>query len=74
MLGDIIIEAYNKEGIQILGNMDGQALLRGFKDFRRSNAYKRVKVLPKEKLSLDGRVVRYKIVSNDGKLIEEILK
>ncbi len=78
MNGDIIIEAYDSKGQPILGNLDGQALLRGVKDFRRSNAYKRVKVLPKEQLSLNGRAVRYRVTKEryDGTytFIEEIIK
>lgn len=73
MYEDVLIEAYDAKGQQILGNLDGQALLRGYKDFRRSNAYKRVKVLPKEKLSLNGRVVEYHIVCGD-KILEVIKK
>jgi hypothetical protein len=85
MHGDIIIEAYDAKGQQILGNMDGQTILRGYKDFRRTKAYKRLKALPKEKLSLNGRAVRYRIVCEntfhyEGRnaplisILEEILK
>ena len=62
MHGDIIIEAYDAKGQQILGNGDGQALLRGYKDFRRTKAYRLLKSLSKEKLSLNGRAVRYRIL------------
>lgn len=74
MHGDILIEAYDKEGKQILGNGDGQALLRGFKDYKRSNAYKRVKSLSRHDLSLDGRVAFYLVKNGQGELLEEIVK
>lgn len=73
MTTDITIDAYDAKGQPVLGNLDGQALLRGFKDFRRANAYKRVKVFPKEKLSLNGRVVEYRITCGD-KILEVIKK
>ena len=84
MIGDIVIHAYDAANKPILGNLDGQALLRGHKDFRRTNAYKRLKHLPKEKLSLNGRAVRYLVWRLDRSafyeheetpvLIEEIFK
>ncbi len=70
----IYIEAYDAKGQQVLGNLDGQASLSGFKRYQQANAYKRVKVLPKEKLSLNGRVTLYKIVDDYGNELERITK
>ena len=72
----IYFEALDAEGKQILGNLDGQGVILNAKasTFRRTKHYKRLVDLPKEKLSLGGRVVKYKVVDSNGKLLEMIQK
>jgi len=67
------IEAYGSDGRQILGNLDGQGVIR-VPNFRLTKAYKRVRDLPTNKLSLNGRVTEYRIVDHSGRVMEKIIK
>jgi hypothetical protein len=73
------VEAYRSDGSQVLGNLDGQAVIRA-RDYKRTNIYKRLKSEPKSKLSLGGKVVRYDIVRanpmdpNSRNVVETIRK
>lgn len=59
------VEAFDKNGERILGTMDGQNVIK-CKHWNRSAVYRRLVNTPKEKLSLNGRVMTYKIVDIYG--------
>lgn len=55
------VEAYDEDGLQILGNLDGQTVWRG-RNYKRAQFYKD---LPRFK-TLNNRVQLYKIVREDS--------
>ena len=67
------VEAFNADGGAILGNLDGQAVIH-CRNWKRSAIYRRLVNTPKEKLSLNGRVVKYKIVDTYGNVCGVINK
>ena len=69
----IYVEAYDKNDNQILGNLDGQTVIRA-RNYKRTNDYKRLRDLPAEKLSLNGRVKQYRFITEQGNQIGVILK
>jgi hypothetical protein len=65
------VEAYYEDGGQILGNCDGQAVLR-CRNFRRTKYYKYLR----DKVSRGAqpkRVSYYKIVAENGNVLETII-
>lgn len=56
------VEAYNEDGLQLLGNLDGQRSWEG-KDYKRTAWYK---ALPQLR-TLNDRVQLYKIVRESGR-------
>lgn len=66
------IEAFRSDGSQILGNLDGQGVING--RWQNSFRYRLVRDTPKEKLSLDGRAVQYRIVNGDNVVVATINK
>jgi hypothetical protein len=67
------VEAYDANGGSILGNLDGQSVIH-CKNWMKSAIYRRLNNTPKEKLSLHGRVVLYKIVDIYGNVCGLIKK
>jgi hypothetical protein len=67
------IEAFDENGNQVLGSLDGQNVLT-CQDYRKTKHWKRLVNEPKEKLSLGGRVVRYHVVSENGKILSVLNK
>lgn len=61
----LYIEAYYQDGGQKLGNLDGQDVLRA-KFYKRTKHYKMLRTFP----TLNNCIAFYKIVTEDGKLIE----
>lgn len=63
------IEAYDKTGSQILGNLDGQNVLR-VNNYKRTRAYKQLtNKLPRPRYNR----VFYWIIYKDNKLVEKII-
>ena len=56
----VFVEAIDKNGKSILGTLDGQNVINA-KNYRRTNVYKCLINLPKERLSIGGRAVQYKL-------------
>jgi len=69
----IYIEAYDQNGLPVLGNLDGQAVIRT-PNYRRTIAYKRVRDLPRRQLSLNGMVREYRVVTENDAILETIYK
>jgi len=69
----LYVEAYGADGKQILGNLDGQNVIRT-RNYKQTSTYKRLVSQPAEKLSLHGRVKQYKIVDDQGKVLAVIDK
>jgi hypothetical protein len=69
----VYIEAYNKDGKQILGNLDGQCLIR-CKDYKLSSNYRHAVRVVKEGASLNGAVHSMRVVDAKGNLLETISK
>jgi hypothetical protein len=66
------IEAYYPDGRQILGTMDGQAVIHA-KNPERSSSWRRVCTEPLERISLRPSVI-YKLVTESGKTIAILQK
>ena len=62
------IEAYTRKNEQILGNLDGQGVLRA-KKYRRTSAYKGLSTFR----TLNNRVAYYCIVTPTGKTVETVI-
>ena len=71
MIPTAYIEAYYADGSPILGNMDGQAVISA-KQYKRTNAYKRAVWLLADPKRTYKRVAFYRVVTPDGRLLEEI--
>lgn len=65
----VYIECYYADDKQILGNLDGQAVIDAI-DYRRTNAYKRLDRIVCNPNWIKGRVKYAKIVSKSGTLLE----
>lgn len=65
------IEAFYADGSPILGNMDGQAVIRA-RLYKRTNAYKRAVWLLADPKRTYKRVDHYKVVRPSGEIVEEI--
>ena len=63
----VFVEAYGRDGRQILGNMDGQTAWEG-KDYRRTDWYR---ALPR-RVSLGNRVMTYRIVDGRHRVLETL--
>src|SRR5690606_20481075 len=64
------VEAYDHEGKQILGNLDGQGVIKA-KNYRRTQHYKK---LYQGKVGSSSRVHCWKIVDENGNVLEVIYK
>jgi hypothetical protein len=65
------IECFYKDGTQILGNLDGQAVL-CCKQYKRTLAYKRLAKIVKNPNWMNGKVNEARVVTEDGKVLEVI--
>jgi hypothetical protein len=63
----VYVEAFYPDGSQILGNLDGQAVIRA-KNYRRTQAYKRLRSI----LYNSTRVASFRIVAEDGRVLETV--
>jgi hypothetical protein len=61
------VEAYDANNYQILGNLDGQAVLR-VRNYKRTKHYKNLRTLRTH------RVTYYKIVTENGHIVETLIK
>ena len=59
------VEAYDSNDHQVLGNLDGQAVLR-VRNYKRTKHYKNLRTLRTH------RVAYYKIVAVDGHIVETL--
>ena len=62
------VEAYDISDKQILGNLDGQGVIRA-RDFRRTKHFKMLEAYP----TLNNRVYLYRIVDEGGTVHETVL-
>jgi hypothetical protein len=67
----VYLEAYRADGTQILGNMDGQAVIRA-RRYERTLAYKNAVLRVANYHQRGGRVASYKVVDEAGRLLEVI--
>ena len=65
------IECFHADGSQILGNLDGQAVIRA-RNYRRTNAYKRLARIVGNPSWMNGKVAFARIVSEDGRILETV--
>lgn len=65
------IEVYDAQGQQILGNLDGQAVIRTA-NYRRTVVYKRLATIIGNSNWMNGRVQSARIVRPDGRIIEVV--
>ena len=61
------VEAYDSNDRQILGNLDGQTVLR-VRNYKRTKHYKNLRTLRTH------RVTYYKIVTESGHIVETLIK
>lgn len=70
---NVYIELHSEKHGEILGNMDGQGLINWAKQYKRTEYYKSLpKALEKAKTFRKDKTLFYKIVNNDGDLLETI--
>lgn len=67
----VYIECFHADGKEILGNLDGQAVIHA-KNYRRTNAYKRLKNIVKNPKWMNGKVDHAKVVTPNGTVLETI--
>lgn len=67
------IEAYEADGHQVLGTLDGQNVL-NCRYPARTAAVKRLIREPRERLSLYGRVREYRVITEDERVVMTIRK
>ncbi len=67
----LYIECFHKDGTQILGNLDGQAVLR-CKNYKHTNAYKRLFKIVKNPKWMNGKVNEARVVTESGHILEVI--
>ena len=65
------VEAYDKQGKQILGNLDGQGVI-NCKNIKTMKFTARYKMLKERAFTPMAPVACYRIVDESGKLLEEI--
>lgn len=65
------IEVFDADGQQILGNLDGQAVIRT-PNYRRTAAYQRLGKIVGNTGWMNGRVQSARIVRPDGRVIEVV--
>jgi len=61
------VEAYDSNDRQVLGNLDGQTVLR-VRNYKRTKHYKNLRTLRTH------RVTYYKIVTESGHIVETLIK
>ena len=61
------VEAYDSNDRQVLGNLDGQTVLR-VRNYKRTKHYKNLRTLRTH------RVTYYKIVTESGRIVETLIK
>jgi hypothetical protein len=68
----LYIKCFYADGSQILGNMDGQAVITA-RNYKRTFAYKRLKQqIVKNPAWMNGRVDHAKVVTTTGKVLETV--
>ncbi len=67
----LYIECFHADGKQILGNLDGQAVIDAIY-YKRTNAYKRLAKIVGNPKWMNGKVVEARVVTPDGKILEVI--
>jgi hypothetical protein len=67
----VYIECYRADGSQILGNLDGQAVLHA-RNYKRTSAYKRLAKIVKNPKWMNGKVDHAKIVTPLGTVLETV--
>jgi hypothetical protein len=67
----LFIECFRADGSQILGNLDGQAVIHTV-NYRRTTAYKRIKQIVKNSNHMGGKVHSAKIVTEQGTVLETV--
>ena len=65
------IECFRPDGSQILGNLDGQAVLH-CQNFRRTNAYKRLAGIVGNPKWMNGKVAGARVVTPNGIVLDKI--
>lgn len=65
----IYIECYRADDSQILGNLDGQAVIRT-PNYKRTKAYKLLRFIVGNPKWLNAKVAYAKIVREDGRVLE----
>ena len=65
------IEVFDADGLPILGNLDGPAVIRT-PNYRRTSAYKRLARIIGNPGWMNGRVQSAKIIKPDGRVIEVV--
>lgn len=67
----LYIECFLADGTQILGNLDGQAVL-DCRNYERTSAYRRLRQIVKNPKWMGGKVDHAKIVEPSGKILEVV--
>ena len=65
------IECYRADGSQILGNLDGQAVLRTV-NYKRTNAYKALSKIVGNPKWMNGKVAFARVVTSSGTILETV--
>ena len=72
----LYIECFRADGSQILGNLDGQAVIwvSQYRPayYKRTNAYKNIKDIVGNPKWMDGKVHEARIIDENGKVVETI--
>jgi hypothetical protein len=70
----LYIECFRADGGQILGNLDGQAVLHcaSTRTYKRCAAYKRLARIVKNPKWMNGKVDHAKVVTEQGKVLEVV--
>ena len=68
----LYIECFRADGSQILGNLDGQAVIRT-QNYRRTHAYKRLAEIVGNPKWMQGKVAFARVVTADGRILETVL-
>ena len=67
----IYLECFYADGTPILGNLDGQASL-DVRDYKRTNAYKRLLKIVRNPKHMDGKVASARVVDASGRVLERV--
>jgi hypothetical protein len=65
------IECFRADGSEILGNLDGQAVLRTL-NYKRTNAYKSLKQIVGNPKWMNGKVAFARVVTSSGTILETV--